>query len=156
MSLNKFSDEDTGYDLKLNVGCDALKVNTINGLQYPPNSLNQNAVQIPTSQLGNIIDTLDLTDTFVGFGYNTDLKESASIKTIVFGSYLGQQKVIQALRNTEVKLLHNQAPVGEGAPILCEGAVNIVLYPSQPNGTIEEAVLVWDGVLNVWLARKYT
>ena len=44
MSLNKIpplpGGEEVGYDLKLNVGCDALKCNTINGEPYPdPNGL---------------------------------------------------------------------------------------------------------------------
>lgn len=44
MSLNKIpplpGGEEVGYDLRLNVGCDALKCNTINGIPYPdPNGL---------------------------------------------------------------------------------------------------------------------
>jgi hypothetical protein len=50
MSLNKFSEEDTGYDLKLNVGCDALKCNTINGIPYPdPNGLQYQEQIDPTA-----------------------------------------------------------------------------------------------------------
>lgn len=153
MSLNKFSDENNGFDLKLNVGCDALKCNTINGQAYPPEINDVKAVQIPTSQLGNIIDTLDLTNVYVGYGYNTDLKESCSIKTITAGTYTGQQKLIQALRNTEVKLLHNNAPIGDGATILCDAGIDIVMYPTQPNGVILESVLVWDNEEQVWLAK---
>lgn len=50
MSLNKFSEEDTGYDLKLNVGCDALRCNTINGIPYPdPNGLQYQEQTDPTA-----------------------------------------------------------------------------------------------------------
>lgn len=157
MSLNKIppipGGEDVGYDLRLNVGCDALKCNTINGETYPPNTNNVNVVQIPTSQLGNNIDTLDLTNVYLAYGYNTDIKESCTISTITQGSYHGQQKKIQALRNTEVRLVNGNAPIGNGKTIICDGGSDIIIYPTQPNGVILEIVLVYDAIAEQWLAK---
>lgn len=155
MSLNKFpstaSGEDVGYDLKLNIGCDTLKCNTINGA-VP--GANPPTVQIPSSQILIPQAELDLTGVYSGFTYTNGIKELAQINTITAGEYQGQEKKAYALRNSQLTLKHNTPDTG--ATILCENNVDIIMYPTQPFDAIAYALLIWDGVEGVWRARKIT
>jgi len=49
MSLNKFSDENTGFDLKLNVGADAVKCNTIEADTLNVSNLTTETLEATTS-----------------------------------------------------------------------------------------------------------
>lgn len=69
MSLNKFSSEDTGYDLKLNVGADVLKCNTADVLGTLTTATHNNTGTLTTDNLivtdtGTAL-TLEAVQTFI-------------------------------------------------------------------------------------------
>lgn len=156
MSLNKFSNTTTGYDLKLEGGFDDIKTNnidttTINGSPYPPEGIDDTTQQIPTTQLGNTIAELDLTNTKHAYSIALGVKESATIETITPGSYTGQVRTIYALRNSQITIKHNVA--GSGASIVCANDTDAILYPTQPNFYVVSIVLVWNNDENIWMTR---
>jgi hypothetical protein len=157
MSLNKFPStvggEDKGFDLKLNIGCDTLKCNTINGLD-PQEATQLKNAQIPSAQILIVTPELDLTGVYSGYTYTNGIKELAQVNTITAGEYQGQEKKAYALRNSQLTLKHNTPDTG--ATILCEGAVDITMYPTQPNDAIAYSLLIWDSVEGVWRARQMT
>jgi hypothetical protein len=79
MSLNKFTTETTGYDLKLNIGCDTLKCNSLNIIE----EITENSVPKYLSQSGTQIANWVMTN-----GASTTGAPTQIYDYFVSGNYL--------------------------------------------------------------------
>jgi len=103
MSLNKFSNEDTGFDLKLNLGCDTLKCNSLNVLteatipNVPITTLVNGDGPVPVFTTGS--GTLESNDSIyktelVGISRYATLSGSLKYSSIV-GALAGSNNILE-------------------------------------------------------------
>ena len=141
MSLNKFSSEDTGYELKLNVGADTVKCNTaqvvsnllvstVNGKSYPPSTSIRQAGLLSQTYTELSPEGFDILTLYHEEGAPADL---ATIETITPGTFQGQELKLCVLGAAGATLVIKAGGTGGGAIIECNGSVDITLTTSSPD-----------------------
>jgi hypothetical protein len=157
MSLNKFTDEATGYDLKLNVGADTLKCNTadvltnlivstVNGESYPPSTSRRQAGLLSQTYTELTPGDFDILTLYHDEGAPAD---TAVIETITAGTFQGQELKLCVLGGAGATLTIKAGGTGTGAKIETNGGLDVVLSTSSPN-YFRYVVLKWfEGTIGV-------
>lgn len=135
MSLNKFFDVDTGYDiLKMNIGADEIKCNNIDTTTINNIGIGSSSILYLNNQTYNTLD-INNYDTFILKRTTTDPSPyNAEIQLIQEGLYDGQEITICVIGETNIDLT-----IKDGIPesgiyktILCNGNADINLTTGSP------------------------